>query len=250
MENKIKQKLSEIALDDEIQILSGREMGSRLMGVAHEGSDWDIMFIYSFDEAWKYPALEKSRETMDFEEGEMDFHGWNLNKFAKLLQDSNPQAMEFLAAEPYTERHSELWRRIEEDAFENFNHMALYHHYISLAKSNYTKYIENNNDRTAGRQFYVARALACASHIRRDREFPPMDAMHLAEDGKMNDELRGLLKRFTEAKIAGFGDAEQPDLIGPLYEAESEAPMEPSDERTNSPDAERTNKLFKAALRQ
>lgn len=249
MQSEILAKLSEIQAENDIHIISAREMGSRMLGVEHPQSDWDIMFIYAFDDAWKYPAIGYSKETMDFEEGEMDFHGWNIDKFATLLQESNPQALEFLAAAPYRENHWKCWDDIEADAFENFNHMALYHHYISLAKSNYTKYISNGNDRTAGRQFYIARALGCASHIRKAKEFPPMDAKRLIEEGEMNDELRGLLKRFTEAKIAGNGDMDQPDLIGPLYRAEREAPMEPTDERTNSPNPELTNELLRHSLR-
>lgn len=248
MKEEILNKLNEIETDDEISIISAREMGSRLLGAEHAESDWDIMFIYAFDEAWKYPATGHSRKTMELKDEPLDLHGWNIDKFIEHLQDSNPMAMEFLAAEPYTESHEALWREIESDALENFNHMALYHHYISLAKSNYTQYIANGRDRTAGRQFYISRALACASHIRTAGEFPQMDADELAERGEMNDELRGLLRRFTEAKISGFGDKEQPDQIGPLYEAESEAAIEPTDERTKSPDADLTNELLKAAL--
>lgn len=247
MHEKIFETLDEIE-NDEIHILSAREMGSRLLGAEHEDSDWDIMVVYAFDEPWKYPAIGYSRETIEFKDEPLDIHGWNINKFARHLNDSNPMAMEFLAAEPYKEMYTGTWRSIENDAFDNFNHMALYHHYISLAKSNYTKYIDNGNDRTAGRQFYIARALACASHIRNAGEFPPMDIYDLAEDGEMNDELRGLLRRFTRAKTGGLGDTEQPDQIGPFYEAESEAPMEPTDERTNSPNPELVNDLLRKDL--
>jgi len=246
MREQIIDALTEIEENSDIHILSAREMGSRLIGAEHADSDWDIMFIYAFDEAWKYPANGYSKKSKDFEDGEMDFHGWNLDKFADHMKDSNPQAMEFLAAEPYMEENREIWREIEKDAFENFNHMALYYHYISLAKSNYTKYIENGNDCTQGRQFYITRALATAQHIRRAAEFPPMRISHLANSGHIDEDLGDLLIELGNEKRSGRGDIEHPDIIGPYYDAESAIEIEPTDERTNSPDPELTNKLFKA----
>lgn len=251
MESTILDKLKEIQAEHPIRILSAREMGSRMMGVPHEDSDYDIMFVYCFDEPWKYIARGHSKKTMTIEDEPLDLHGWNIDKFADHYMDSNPTVVEFLSGEPYREESPLIWRELERDMTENFNHMALYHHYISLAKSNYTKYIVNGNDVTRGRQFYIMRAIALARYIRIAGEMPPMDTYELLEEAHpaaLSDEEHDKLMVLADSKTMGKGDKHQPDIVGDFYEGESAAPMLPNDERTRSPSEDAINDLVREAF--
>lgn len=245
MKSKIVQKVGEIESDRGIDVISVREMGSRLLGVANSDSDWDIMFIYTFDGSWKYPAIGHSKKSITVSEEELDMHGWNIDKFAKHLQDSNPQTLEFLEAEPYFQEYEEVWGEIEKDARNNFNHMALYSHYMSLAKRQYKKYIQNGNDSTKGRHFYVARALAAASYIRNFGEMPPTDSVELANEIERGW-LSAFLREMSKEKRSGNGD----DYIGNRFPngVGLEKNMEPTDERTKSPDPKLINQLLRDAL--
>lgn len=247
--DEILTELRGLELDRDVSIISSREVGSRQLGVAHSDSDWDVMCVYVFDEPWKYPATNHSRKTTSVDAGEIDIHCWNIDKFVKHYCESNPTAVEFLMADPYRQKYDETWEKLRNDMQRNFNHMALYHHYFSMAKSNYKKYIKGGADCTLGRHFYVARALACAAHIRRDGTLPPMDARCLAEEGSMSPSLREKLRRYAKGKIAGNGGTETDDELGGLYAAEAEVEPEPTDERTNSPSGEVVNELVKVAVR-
>lgn len=250
MEDKILEVLSECEAEHPIQILSARERGSRMMGVPHDDSDWDVMFVYCFDKTWKYVAQGHSLETVTHEDGDIDLHGWNLDKFAKHYVDSNPTAAEFLSQEPYRQEHRFAWRDVEEEMEENFNHMALYHHYISMAASNYKKYVASGNDCTRGRQFYVMRAVAYARYIRIEGEMPEMNVYDFLDesDDALSDEEHDKLLWLADQKSDGKGSEEHPDVVGDFYKAESDAPMEPSAERISSPAEGAVNGLIKKAL--
>jgi len=109
-------------------------------------SDRDAMFIFD-QPALAHKTLGNEVDTIHTEKYDVDFHGWNLRKFASLLSDSNPQALDFLnseiqyhTAEP---KHaiSEQLEDLRLYANRNFNPIRLYMHNRSKAKSNYEKYV-------------------------------------------------------------------------------------------------------------
>ena len=91
----------------------------------------------------------------------VDVHGWNLQKFASLLADSNPQAMEFLNSPIHyfhkypSEKFEELLKDLRLYANRNFNPIRLYMHYRSQAKSNYKKYILRKLQHQSGAQYRI-----------------------------------------------------------------------------------------------
>lgn len=254
MEDKITEKLFELEEEENIHIVNARQRGSRMLGVAHEDSDWDVLFLFAQD-ASKYATLDGYIDTFHRphlgDNGEIDLHGWNISKFAKLAADSNPNAVEYCredAKEYLTFYGGGTFDAVERDLRENFNHMALYYHYISMAKNNYMKYIESGKDCTKGRQFYVARAIAMAHYIRVEGELPPMNVNELTDSNVLSDQLEGVLRKLAKAKREGHGDDENPDIVEGLYEAESEAPMTTSEERINNPDREVIDRFITEAI--
>lgn len=253
MEHTIVGVLDRVASDNDITILSEREMGSRMMGVSHDDSDWDVMFVYCFDEPWKYVARGHSKKTIDTVEGDIEIHGWNIDKFVEHYMDSNPTVVEFLSADVYDEKYPIIWRELERDMTENFNHMALYHHYISLAKSNYTKYIANDNDCTRGRQFYIMRAAALARYIRVVGEMPQMDTYEFLDEAHptaLSDEEHDKLMWLADQKYLGRGDKHNPDVVGEFYQNEYDESMDVTDERVSSPSEDAVNDLVRESLKQ
>jgi predicted nucleotidyltransferase len=255
MREKILDELCRLEDEKDIELINARERGSRMLGASHARSDWDVLFLFAQDAdryATIHGRIDSIHEPHLGENEEIDLHGWNVDKFGDLIADSNPNAIEYCrdgAKEYLTSEAYASFLALAENARENFNHMSLYHHYISMGKSNWKKYIDSGNDCTKGRQFYVARSIAMAQGIRKGGEMPPLDARELADYQPINIETRKILAKLTEAKRAGHGEQSSPDIVGALYEAESNADMEPTDERINSPDTELIDNFIRAALR-
>lgn len=242
MRDKVREELFRLEREKNIHIINAHERGSRMLAVSHEESDWDVLFVFAQDAsvyAKIHGHIDSIHEPHLGENDQIDLHGWNIDKFGGLLLDSNPNAIEYcIPSFKYITYHGPSWEPMAEDAKDNFNHMSLYHHYISMGKRNWKKYVDSGNDCTKGRQFYVARAVACARFIRTRGDLPPMNAFALASVlEEENHELGRVLRKLATAKVKGHGEQENPDIVGPLYKAESETPMDPTDERIRSPDA-------------
>lgn len=129
--------------EHDLRILSIRGYGSRAKNMSGPDSDVDAMFL--FDQ----PALAHKRngDTVDTIDPEpmygVDLHGWNLKKFASLLAQSNPSAIEFLNSHLQYYVVPELksdFVELRRYVNRNVNPLALYYHYRSYAKQNYEKY--------------------------------------------------------------------------------------------------------------
>jgi predicted nucleotidyltransferase len=243
------EKMYEAAEDKGVLPIAGRERGSRMIGVAHDESDWDAFLLFA-QPAEEYALLSGYTDTLSrkFDDGDVDIHGWNVQKFAELAQDSNPNAVEFAMSEnEYFNNLPEdglALDRITADLKHNFNHMALYHHYLSLAKSNYEKYVASGNDCTYNRQFYVMRATMMAKHIREEGTFPKLNVWEfLDQTDAPHQEERNLLTLLSEKKENGeLGEAN--NIVGMYLDDERDIFMEPTDERINNPDKELLNDLI------
>lgn len=253
MESKIEVRMREAAEDKGVIPIAGRERGSRMIGVEHEDSDWDAFLLFA-QPAEEYATISGYSDTLSrkFDNGDIDIHGWNVQKLAELALDSNPNATEFLMSDKqYFCKNGEiedLLNDCEQEMFHNFNHMALYHHYLSLAKSNYEKYIASGNYCTSNRQFYVTRATAMAKFIRKEGYFPPLNVWDLLRvETILEQDERNLLQIVSEKKECGeLG--EMPDQCGPMLEREQDAAMEPQDDRINQPDKKPFNDLIRASI--
>lgn len=210
-------------------------VGSRAENTAHDGSDYDAQFVFCHD-PMTYTDIRGHTTSVDADRDDIDLHGWDVRKFGDMLLDSNPSAVEFLHSSdaivvglgiPQLRKHIR----------DNFNHMALYHHYLSLAESNYRQYVENGNDRTIGRQYHIVRAIARAKFIRVSGELPPVDAFALGRTDAVTSErnLNATYRMCVCEKASGNGDMEYRDVVGRILDRESETPMDVTDERTADP---------------
>jgi predicted nucleotidyltransferase len=247
MEERIVNKAKQLCRERDVTPIFVRERGSRMIGVSHEDSDWDAFILFR-QEPMDYVKLGGYKDTISkkYDGGDIDFHGWNIQKFAKLLKDSNPNAVEILMGDTgYINRvRWDIFEELREDVKENFNHMSLYHHYLSLAESNYEKYISSGNDCTYNRQFYVMRATMMAKHIRKEGTFPNVDVNEFMEQtNSMTNKESGLLTMLTDRKSNGeLGEAN--NHVGTILENEKKVEMEPTDERIKQPSTDIINELI------
>lgn len=211
--------LHEFELNHDINIYSCRDFGSRAKGLAGPDSDRDALFL--FDQApIEYKRLDGEIDNIVTEKNGIDFQGWNTRKFAELLADSNPTAIEWLnSPETYFEweRVTPLLRDMQHYATENFRPIALYYHYRSLAERQYRKHIKSQGDTTSDpslkRNLVCIRAIACAEYVREELAFPPLRIGELLDAADLESEAAEILTDLTERKRAGEGD----EMIGNQY---------------------------------
>lgn len=247
----IEQKINELAEENNVRPIVAREVGYRMMGVAHKDSDHDVMVLFS-EPPEEYIELGGNTGTIEkkYDDGELDLDMWNVRKFANLCSDSNPNAVEFLMAETQYFNYSEFeFETLAGDVRTYFNHMALYHHYLSLANKNYQRYVDSGTECTKGRQFYILRATAMATHIRKEGTFPKMNVYDFLDQTEALDEdVASLLRRLADAKAVGQGDHECGDLVEDMFSKEYDTFMEPEDHRTNDPTDALLNELIRKTI--
>jgi len=211
--------LHEFEMNHDISIYSCRDFGSRAKGLAGPDSDRDALFLFDQDPIY-YKRLDGEIDNITAEKNGIDFQGWNTRKFAELLSDSNPTAIEWLnSPENYYEweRLTPQLRELQRHATENFKPIALYYHYRSLADRQYFKHIKSQDDTTSDpslkRNLVAIRAIACAEYIRDTLEFPPMKIGELLSEANSSDQFISILTSLTERKRNGEGDK----MIGNEY---------------------------------
>lgn len=117
--------------------------GSHAWGLNNDDSDYDIKSIYAPDNLHQYAQLGEHDETINREFGEYEIEAWDVQKFAELLSQSNEQALDILRS-PIAYRERMPRSEIREFIEQQYNPIALYHTYRSIAKNNYRKYLSNH----------------------------------------------------------------------------------------------------------
>ena len=139
--DKIRRICEEIEKEQKITILFCVENGSRAWNMHSKDSDYDIRFVYKRN-VESYLALNKSPEVItksynkelepcEAKGCEYDVLGFDVYKFSRMLQSSNPTTIEWLMSPILY--YGEVPDRLYVFATEQYNPMALYHHYRSMS---------------------------------------------------------------------------------------------------------------------
>lgn len=188
----VQKELDKLEQEHGFRILSARDYGSKAWNLDSEKSDRDIAFVF-ISPVLDYAKIGGNTETIsreiEFEGKSHSFMGWDIRKFARLLDNSNPTVIEFLKS-PIVYRESDLLVKNGKDLFvelenhctQNFKPIALFYHYRSMAKSNYNKYIKNSNDRCKKRFLYVIRGLIYSRYVEKTHKTPSVDFLELLEE--------------------------------------------------------------------
>lgn len=137
--------------------IAARSFGSRMMNLHSDSSDYDILLLFA-QEPEEYVQVGGYKDTFSSSYNTTDIQSWNIKKFAELLNNSNPTAIEFLQSpvEYYVNEEYGHWLDILYDmASESFQPIAMYYHYHSLAKDNYEKYIEESVYDSTGTRYKI-----------------------------------------------------------------------------------------------
>lgn len=143
---------------DGIEVLTASVCGSHARGIANDSSDIDIRCVHVQTEKINYVKLNTPKQTLTRKydkklsnETECDepvtveIESWDVKKFAKLLAESNHQAIELLRENNILMENPgvDLLREYMIEN-QNYNRVALYHKYRSHAESNYDAYLSDH----------------------------------------------------------------------------------------------------------
>jgi predicted nucleotidyltransferase len=254
MKQQIQEKLTETAREHDVSIVNARERGSRRINAEHDDSDYDVFFLFH-NEPTDYALVGRGRtQSIHAPDDPIDLHGWDVRKFGELLSDSNPDAIDYCRTE--TEYISargigaaEEFEAMAEDAVENANLMALYHHWLSMAESNYKKYVADDPlGAPINRQFHVARAVANAAYIRNTDELPPLDVDELVDAGGVPAETSAVLEGLLDQRRAGDGETVIENSVEEIFYDERSEPMNANDERTKNPNVSLIDQFIGAVV--
>ena len=186
MKGEIKAILKDIELKNNIKILFSVESGSRVWGMESKNSDYDVRFVFirpindylkinKIDEVIIDKAsctdfnFTKKRGLYARNGTELDFVGFDIYKFCKLLYDSNPTVIEWLMSS--ITYYGKIPEALITYAEMNHNRKSLFMHYKGMCKKNYIKYLKSKNLVTYKKYLYSMRGLINAVYC---EEFPTM----------------------------------------------------------------------------
>lgn len=125
-----------------ITILYAVESGSRAWHFHNEKSDYDIRFIYKYNNPKEYFRLDKYKDVIEVTDGLYDIVGWDIKKMLFLHYKNNPSLYEWIKTTyEYIPDKYMIFKDLPD-----FNHKSLLHHYYSMGKANWNKYCKNVAD--------------------------------------------------------------------------------------------------------
>lgn len=148
---------------DNVTILFAVESGSRAWGLNAPDSDFDIRFVYRRNDRKFYTGYKRNDNDtiIGFTDDNMyDWHGWDILKAIKHLQESNPSFIEWLYTPIiYIDRFGFLdsCRSVMNNMHTS---LSLLYHYASMAKSNWADWISGRDDIICKKYLYVIRPVA------------------------------------------------------------------------------------------
>lgn len=172
MKEKILQKLKEIEIQKNVEILFAVESGSRAWGFASPDSDYDIRFIYKHEPDY-YLSLWEKPDVIEFmTEDDLDGSGWDLRKSVKLLAKSNAPLIEWLSSPVVYYANDDFVKQMQDLAVECFSPIAVLHHYLGTTK-NFMEVCEMEEVKLKS-YFYALRTALAGKWIIEKNSFPPV----------------------------------------------------------------------------
>jgi len=163
--------IKKIEKEENIKVLFLIESGSRAWGWESEDSDYDVRGVFIQD----YLVVEEVKGQIERKIDNLDITLWDLRKFLSLMKKSNPSVWEWLSSDIiYME--NPLRKRLKYIYERDFNSLKLKKHYVSMAKQNFHKYINEVGDTANLKKYvYVLRSVACVLWIEKNKTPPQKD---------------------------------------------------------------------------
>ena len=139
----IKEKLNEIEKKYNVKIIFAVDNGSNAYGIASSNSDIDLRFLY-VETLESYLKLGREKDVIEIidKENNVEYKGFSLDKFLKLLSKSNPSVLEELNSPiSYLEKNNfeRITNEIKELSVEFFSIKRCLFHYTGNAVNDLKK---------------------------------------------------------------------------------------------------------------
>lgn len=140
---RVREHLDTIETEYNVTVVLAVAHGSHAWGLANDDSDYDVKAVYVPDSLRQYAHLSDHRQAINRDFDDIEIEGWDIQKFAELLKESNEQAIDVLRSPiAYRERLSR--DDLREYITENYQPIQLYHTYRAISKNNYRKYLSDH----------------------------------------------------------------------------------------------------------
>jgi uncharacterized protein len=204
MKKHIEEVLKRIELDYDVRILYACDAGSRSYGLASQGSDYDIRFIYVHRLEW-YLSIDHGPDVIEIPERNflsmpidplLDVRGWELSKALKLYRKSNPSLIEWLNSKKIFIQEQKIMSKVKSIQQEVLLPKALVMHYLNIANRNFNEGDIKKHE--VKRYLYIIRSLLASSWIVEHKEVPPInffDLVNLLSEGETKEAVLDLARR-------------------------------------------------------
>ena len=197
----MQQFIEKFSSEKEIIPLFYVESGSRMWGFASKDSDFDIrgFHITSLDKELSFFPMTQQYEKLNEIE---DVVSYDINKFFKLLSNSNPNILEQIQSKIVYKNRIEDFG-VDFDVFKHtvFRYIdlkKLFYHYLSMAEKNYLKYRKEKF--TYKKILYILRSLYCAKFIYEKNQVPPVEVKDLISLQSISVEEQNLMNDLLKIK--------------------------------------------------
>lgn len=195
----IKNKLKEIENKYNIKIIFAVDNGSNAYGSASPNSDIDLRFLY-VETIESYLRLGREKDVIEIidEENNIEYKGFSLDKFMKLLSKSNPSILEWINS-PINylkeSKYENIAKQIKELSIEYFSTKRCLFHYTGNALTDFKKMLNGNASTKIQidlKKFLsVFRHLLVSEYIIRENKYPETtDLAYLIIQSKKFKELK------------------------------------------------------------
>ncbi|MDP2667173.1 MAG: nucleotidyltransferase domain-containing protein, partial [Nitrosopumilaceae archaeon] len=182
MKAQIAQLCTNFEKEKNVRIIFAVENGSRAWQMESADSDFDVRFVFvrplkSYIQIHTpsevlHGAFDKNFKPHPIQDSFIDFAGFDIFKFVKMVASSNPTTIEWLTTNIiyYGTQPEKLILFVKN----HFHPPSLYHHYKSMCKQNYVKYLKSGNLVTYKKYLYAYRGLVNAKWIVHKNSPPPI----------------------------------------------------------------------------
>ena len=203
VDEKVLAHLEAIKRQHGITILHAVEVGSRAWGLATDGSDHDIGFIYvrrpqdyfKINHGHRDDSVQSNSDVVMFQvDGFGDIQGWDISKALTMAYNSNPTIVDWLRLPSYYE--ADCMNLVRELMWEGFSTLKLRQMNVATVKRNYLAYIKGKTHVPVKKYIHTVRPLLNALWYERTAHFlgnlkdcPPYDYTKLCNVAAMDHDL-------------------------------------------------------------
>ena len=195
----ITKNLKEIEAKHNVKIIMAVDNGSNAYGSASPNSDIDLRFLY-VETIESYLRLGREKDVIEVidKENNIEYKGFSLDKFMKLLSKSNPSILEWLNSPiNYLEnsKYENITKEIKKLSLEYFSTKRCLFHYTGNALTDFKKMLNGNASTKIQidlKKFLsVFRHLLVSEYIIRENKYPETtDLAYLIIQSKKFKELK------------------------------------------------------------